>query len=323
MERLAVRCHAKINTVLLVLGARADGYHELDTEFVSLALHDLLVIEPRSAGFELEVEGAGDVPVDDNLVLRAAQGLQGELGEEAVPGARFRLEKRIPAAAGLGGGSSDAAGAVLGLCRLFGLSPPEGLLRELALDLGSDVPCFLSGGRQRGRGRGELLTPLSDGPSRPVLLLVPHERLSTAAVFRRHAALARAERRPDGQSTAGVLTSRKTGHNFDAGSWWQATDHGLRNDLRDAAFELAPRLAEVEERLLAVAPPERVGLTGSGPTLFALLGHGEATERIETQRHLLERDDALLILTRTLGRREVDDTRFAPPRGVRDRAPGG
>jgi len=300
--------------VLQVLGKREDGFHELDTEFVTLALHDRLELDPGEGGFSLEVTGApaSEVPVQDNLVLRAAHRLQEALGSEACPGAAFRLEKRTPAAAGLGGGSSDAAGALLGLCRLFGLAPPEGLLAEIALELGSDVPYFLVGGRCRGRGRGERLEELPDRPDCPVVLLVTHERLSTAAVFKTHAELEEARKRACENSEDPALTRRKTSRSLDSVAWWQATEHCLENDLRDSALKLSPRLAEVETRLMDLAPPERVGLTGSGPTLFALLRPGEAGEGIDRMRSRLERDDAELILTRSLGRRELNETRFAP-----------
>ena len=311
---LRVRCFAKINTVLLVLGERDDGFHELDTEFVGLALHDTLDLERAEEGFTLALEGVSEdeVPVADNLVLRAARRLQEALGEEDLPGARLRLVKRTPAAAGLGGGSSDAAGALLGLCRLHGLEPPEGLLAELALELGSDVPYFLVGGRCRGRGRGERLERLSEPPDRPVVLLVSRERLSTAEVFRNHAETARASEK----RSVNALTTRKIGRSVSDEPWWQASDFLLRNDLRDSALKLRPRLAEVEERLRSVAPAHRVGLTGSGPTLFALLEPGEATDGIEERRSHLECGDADLILTRTLGRAELERTRFGVPPGA-------
>jgi 4-diphosphocytidyl-2-C-methyl-D-erythritol kinase len=311
---LVVRCPAKINTVLKVLGRREDGFHELDTEFVTLDLHDRLEIEAATEGFSFELWGAqaSEVPVADNLVMRAARRLQEALGAGALPGARLRLEKRTPAAAGLGGGSSDAAGALLGLCRLFGLSPPLGLLAEIALELGSDVPYFLAGGRCRGRGRGELLEELPDRPDCAVVLLVTHERLSTAAVFKKHAAIAEARNRDPVNSEDTALTRRKTGLSFGSVPWWQATEYCLENDLRDSALKLSPQLAEVQSRLWDLAPPERVGLTGSGPTLFALLRPGDAGEGIDRMRSRIENDDAELILTRSLGRRELNETRFSP-----------
>jgi 4-diphosphocytidyl-2-C-methyl-D-erythritol kinase len=314
MASLQVRCFAKINTVLLVLGKRDDGFHELDTEFVSLALHDTLDLETAGEGFSLELLGAteDEVPVADNLVLRAARRLQEALGEEVLPGARLRLEKRTPAAAGLGGGSSDAAGALLGLCRLHELSPPEGLLAELALELGSDVPYFLVGGRCRGRGRGERLEALPDRPDRAVALLVSRDRLGTASVFQAHSR----SRGALGKHSAHALTRRKIGPSVLDEPWWQAPDYRLRNDLRPSALKLSTRLAEVEARLRAVAPAQRVGMTGSGPTLFALLEPGEDVSGIEDRRSQLERGDADLILTRTLGRAELERTRFGAPPGA-------
>lgn len=311
---LRVRCFAKINTILRVLSRRPDGYHELDTELVGLALHDRLDMEGSAGGFELEVIGApiSQVPVAGNLVLQAAHRLQDALGADRVPGALMRLDKRIPAAAGLGGGSSDAAATLEGLCRLFGQAPPEGLLAELALELGSDVPYFLVGGRCRGRGRGELLEPLEDRLDRPVALLVSRRRLSTADVFREHSSGVDAE----GEVEGGALTRRKIGSSLETEPWWATTELLLGNDLRAAALKLSPPLAEVEERLRALMPAAQVGLTGSGPTIFALLRPGEATDGIEAARRRLERGDADLILTRTLGRREWHRDRYGVPPGA-------
>lgn len=303
---LSVRCPAKINTVLLVRGLRADGYHELDTEFVSLALHDTLAMEP-SRGFSLEVVGAPPdrVPVADNLVLRAAAALQREVGETALPGARLRLVKRIPAAGGLGGGSSDAAGALLGLARLHGLEVPFERLAELALELGSDVPYFLRAGRQRGRSRGEALEELPDRPDRPVLLVNPGLPLPTGQVFR-----AWDEQHPAERPT---LTSRKMSPNFLPDSWWKASEPLLHNDLWEPACRVLPQLVEVERSVRDRLPAWRIGLSGSGPTLFALPDAGVRGPEDEAAAAAdsLRGKGWLFLLTRTLGRAEHEATRYA------------
>jgi 4-diphosphocytidyl-2-C-methyl-D-erythritol kinase len=311
---VTVRCPAKINPVLRVLARRPDGYHELDLELQSLALSDELRIG-RARALTLEVTGApaGEVPVDDNLVLRAARALQAAVGAERLPGAAFRLRKRVPAAAGLGGGSSDAAGALEGLDRLFGLGVERALLARLALSLGSDVPYFLEGGRRRGRGRGERLEALPEGPDRPILLLRPRVALSTRAVFERHAA-----------RRAGMLTSRKPRASFASESRSGEAPVGLANDLWDAASELEPCLLGWRRRLEARWAPDRVGLSGSGPTLFALGASdddGAALRRLASE---LADADAQVILTRTLGHAEYRATRFertGGPAGGED--PGG
>ena len=305
MRRVSVRCFGKINTVLLVTGRRPDGYHDLDTEFVSIELSDDLEIDEAAEGFSLVVEGASpaDVPVADNLVLRAARALQADVGAGRLPGARFRLMKRIPSAAGLGGGSSDAAGALEGLGRLFALDVPRERLAELALDVGSDVPYFLRGGRQRGQGRGEILTALPDRPDQPVVLLKPRLALSTALVFRTHA-----ERAAAGLAgtAASALTRRKTSRSLLSTSWWSTPDVVVHDDLADAAVSLAPVVAEVAAAAERAFPEGIVGMTGSGPTVFVLLpGGAEAGDRLQGLEALAD-----AWLTRTVGAREYRSSRF-------------
>lgn len=296
-----VRCFAKINTSLRVLGRRPDGYHELDTVFVTLDLRDDLEIRSSEGGFALEAPGAPAEtgPVEDNLVLRAARALQAEVGRERLPGASFRLVKNVPVAAGLGGGSSDAAGALEGLDRLFDLGVPKPVLAEIALGIGSDVPYFLEGGWQRGRGRGEILESLPPRPDLGVVLLKPRLPLSTAAVFRDHAAWSAAH---PGERPLGRLPAAASDP-----AWLAEAGIELRDDLTDAALRLAPILADVAERAARAFPGAALGMTGSGPTLFLLLPPGAGAG--EAPASLLEVADAWR--TRTMGRAEYRDRRFA------------
>lgn len=303
---LRIRCFAKINTVLRVIGRRPDGYHELDTEFVSLQLHDTLVVEPAN-GFTLRVEGApeSEVPTADNLVLRAAAALQDEAGASRLPGARMTLTKRIPAAAGLGGGSSDAAGALQGLARMTGLDVSEERLAALALAIGSDVPYFLQGGRRRGRGRGEQLTPLPDLPETAVLLLKPRFPLSTRLVFEAHARL-KADQ-PD-RAFGSSLTRRKIDTRLEQRFCWSGDPVAVHDDLADAAVSLEPMVGEVARAAEECFPEGVVGMTGSGPTLFVLLppGAGDVTARAKAAL-----PDVDAWLTRTLSEAAYRATRFA------------
>jgi 4-diphosphocytidyl-2-C-methyl-D-erythritol kinase len=288
---LSVRCFAKINTVLRVLGRRPDGYHDLDLDFFALELHDTLAIEP-ARGFSLDVTGAS-LPTGDNLVLRAATALQRERPE--VPGARMTLTKRIPVAAGLGGGSSDAAAALLGLDRLYGLGLRSEELARLALGLGSDVPFFLRGGRQRGRGRGERLDPLPDRPLH-VLLLNPGQPLSTRDVFEEHA-----------RAASAVLTSRNNGTSFPPEGWWSSRSVVVHDDLVPAAVRLLPAVGELLEAAAGAFPEGTVGMTGSGPTVFVVFD-AEPADALGRAAGL----HAGAWLTRTLSAPECQATRFAP-----------
>ena len=157
---LRLRARAKVNLYLHVTGKRADGYHELDSLMVFPDLGDALCLE-RAAELSLEVSGpfaaALEAEGPENLVLRAARALSALAG--SGHGARLRLTKNLPIAAGIGGGSADAAAALRGLVRLWQLDLPEAKLRSLALELGADVPPCLESRPVFARGIGEILTP--------------------------------------------------------------------------------------------------------------------------------------------------------------------
>jgi 4-diphosphocytidyl-2-C-methyl-D-erythritol kinase len=176
---MILRARAKINLTLEVLGRRADGYHEIRSVMRALALHDTLHIEPAPAvkvQCDLqELEGPG------NLAFRAAQVLREATGYRG--GARIAIAKSIPVAAGLGGGSSDAAAALDGLNRLWGTGLSRDDLAALAARLGSDVAFFLFGGTALASGRGERIRPLPVQADCPVLLVRPPLAVSTAAVY--------------------------------------------------------------------------------------------------------------------------------------------
>ena len=158
MNRLVIEARCKINLGLEVLRRRPDGFHDIDTVFQCVSLCDELVIERAPRGtVRLEVEGARVPAGPENLVWRAALVHAQATG---APGASIVLRKRVPIAAGLGGGSSDAAATLVGLDRLHATHLPAETLRRMALVLGSDVPYFIGGGTVRGRGRGEVLEPL-------------------------------------------------------------------------------------------------------------------------------------------------------------------
>ena len=181
--RLAVRAHAKVNLDLRVLGVRADGYHELRTVFQTIEMHDVLVCEERPGPFVLKCRTPG-VPLDaSNLVWKAATALWAALGRGGdVCDTQITFEKTIPVEAGLGGGSADAAAALMALARLWG-GAAMSLLREVAGDIGADVPFFLFGGTALGLGRGEEIYPLVDLPRCYVALVRPPFGVSTREAY--------------------------------------------------------------------------------------------------------------------------------------------
>lgn len=254
---IRVLAPAKLNLGLSVLGKRPDGYHNLLTIFQAIDLYDRLEFRAGRSGIELQVIGDPSVPKgEENLIARATEALARRHGKK--PQVRIRVEKNIPAGAGLGGGSSDAAGTLLGLETLWGLEPDPIGLKELALELGSDVPFFLTGGTARGEGRGEILTPLPSPPEFAWLLAVPEFRFSTREVF-------------------GRLPPSLTGSHQELRMLEQSILHGdtesfaqhIVNDLEPGVVRIEPRLAHIREELRRCGATA-VGLTGSGSAMFAL-----------------------------------------------------
>jgi 4-diphosphocytidyl-2-C-methyl-D-erythritol kinase len=178
---LLVSSFAKINLALAVLGKRSDGYHELRTVFQTIDLHDELEFHP-SATLSLECSGMPDLPMEENLVWKAADRLRLAAGVDR--GCRIVLRKRIPTGAGLGGGSSNAAAALLGLEKFWSLALPAGRLTGLAAGLGADVPFFLEGGTALGIGRGDEIYRLPSFPSVDLALVYPGVHVSTAEAYR-------------------------------------------------------------------------------------------------------------------------------------------
>lgn len=271
---------AKLNLTLAVVGRRADGFHDLHSVFVPLALADRLSLAPSGAGGgeaadSLHVTGLDPGPPGDNLVLRAVAAARALVG--AGPGRpatlplAARLEKHIPVAAGLGGGSSDAAAAFDGALEAWDASSEvdADALRRAAAEVGSDVPFFLAGGPALVEGRGERVTPLRGVHGHPgILLVTPRVALRTPDVF---AAFDAARGAGDGSVR---MSSAHLAQEL--GNGLSATDLVARagvlasaNDLLPAAILLEPRLVPVRRALTRVLG-RPIGLSGSGPTLWTL-----------------------------------------------------
>ncbi len=270
---------AKINLDLFVTGRRADGYHELDSLVVFGVVADELALAPADE-LTLTVEGpfADRVPHgESNLVLRAARLLAEWAARPA--GARIRLTKRVPPAAGLGGGSSDAAQTLSGLAELWGLEMDLPTLLELAGELGADVPVCLWGRTARMRGIGERLDPVRGLPPLPLVLAGPGCELPTARVFE---AFARSETpRPAARPP---LPAEATLPVF---GWWLGEG---RNDLEATARRLCPGVEAVLRALRAAAGCLVARLSGSGPTCYGLF-ESPAAARAAARRLAGERPD--------------------------------
>lgn len=287
-----IRAPAKLNCGLAVTGRRTDGYHNLVSLMVSLDLADIVRVEPARV-FSLSCDDPA-LAGDENLALRAARAFQSAMGEQRA--AHITLSKRIPVAAGLGGGSSDAAATLLALDALWGTNAPDGILLRLARDLGADVPFALYGGAMIARGIGDLLTP-APLPHAWLTLITPHADIprKTAALY-------------------GALTEA----DFGAGAMILRQVAGLRQGkpldttLFDNTFLpplacIAPAVREARERIARMG--QRAFLTGSGPTLYVLCENDdEAERRADAYRASL---DATITVAHTDTERNASESRIA------------
>ncbi len=295
--RLRLLAPAKLNLGLAIVGRRADGYHLLDSVFAPIALCDALEIEVEAGGEGVRLEC--QPPLDpelpallhqipagpENLVHRAARLFCERSGYRA--GITLRLAKAIPAGAGLGGGSSDAAAVLRGLARLSGLDPGPDELARWALELGADVPFFLDPKPARVRGIGEQIEPLEGVPALPVLLVNPGKTLATADVYRRADQLAGALTKHTPGSTMPALFSKARDFR-DVGP---ALRDLLINDLEPAARALCPSLARIAERLGGLGATA-VSMTGSGATMFGVFPSERAAHEAADRWRSEERQGA-------------------------------
>jgi len=266
-----VRALAKINLTLEIVGVRADGYHELRTVFQSIALHDTLTIRARRGPWQLTCD-VPDVPTDEsNLVTLAAGAAWRAAGRRRTPrDIGVHLTKRIPMAAGLGGGSSDAAAALKALGRLWRVDPAR--LRTLAAAIGADVPYFFEGGTVLGLDRGDTLFPLIDHPPAWVVLVLPEFGVGTR----------------------------------DAYAWFDAEKRPLRmsgrrhlNDLEGPVARRHPEISRIAATLRGLGA-SRAAMTGSGSAVFGLfadrLAAVTASARVRAALH------TPALVTRTVSR---------------------
>jgi 4-diphosphocytidyl-2-C-methyl-D-erythritol kinase len=254
-RRLALRTSAKVNLALEVLSKRSDGYHEIATVMQAVDLFDRLMLETAPT-ISLEADDS-TLPTDErNLVVRAALLLRDVAGVQA--GVRIRLRKRIPVAAGLGGGSSDAAATLCGLNRLWGLRWSRARLAELAVRLGMDVPFFLGDGAALATGRGERLERLAGAGSYALVLVNPGLALSTREVYGRVPAEWRAEAR----GTSRLVEALRTRNAARVAA-------ALTNNLEHFVAPSLPVVGRMKAALLAAGALGAV-MSGSGPTVFGI-----------------------------------------------------
>ena len=292
---IRIRAHAKLNLELRVSPPQADGFHPLRTVFQSLALHDTLEVTARRGPFELTCDDPA-VPVDDrNLVTRAAGQLWAAIGRSGEPrDAAIHLAKHIPMQAGLGGGSSDAASALVALARTWRARMAIADLALVASRLGADVPYFLVGGTALGLGRGDDLYPLEDLAPSHVVLAFPGFGVSTADAYRWF----------DDDSAGAAALAVPAGPAVHA---WPGVDLRPVNDLEAPVARRHPEIASLRA-VLTAAGARAAAMTGSGSAVFGLLGTRAAARR--AARAAAEAGHVALV-TRTVDRRTCQRVHFS------------
>lgn len=254
MEQIKITACAKINLSLSVLGKREDGYHELDTVMQSVDLSDTVYIE-KCCGIITDCKG---ISAEENIAARAARLFCEKTGAE---GCKIKIEKRIPAAAGLGGGSADAAAVLAGLNRLYKTGISETELCEIAVKIGADVPFLIAGGTARARGIGEKLTPLMPLKDCWFLLAKAEEKPSTAEMFSRLDSTDYIK--PDIERTVNAVNCGDL--------------NGVLENLGNS-FEILWSKSPLKE-MLSSTHPAACSLSGSGPARFAVYGDLNAALR--------------------------------------------
>lgn len=256
LSKFTLPAFAKINIFLRVVGKRADGLHEICTVFQTVSLADFLTFSPRhDREICLNCNDAA-MPTDEkNLVVKAALRLRERFGVEK--GANIFLEKRIPSPGGLGGGSSDAAIALLGLAKLWKIQANKQDLCEIGKTLGADVPFFLTGGTAFGEGSGTEISPLADLREKYLLLVTPNESVPTAEAYK--------------SLNAPVLTNESEDFILticrDEANSSDLLQNRLTNDFESAIFRLKPEIARAKTKILAMGAINAL-MSGSGASVW-------------------------------------------------------
>ena len=268
---------AKVNWNLRILGRRPDGYHEINTVLQTISLCDQLTFEVTDEPQVIISCNDAEIPTDDqNLIARAANALKSRFN--VTQGACVTLEKSIPTRAGLGGGSSNAAVALVALNHLWNLNASPTDLLEMAAKLGADVPFFLYGGEAVATGTGATITPLNDNDRAqvPLVVITPNASISTAFAYAALGSAALTTLAPDP-----ILSSSREAGNFRDSSPWPAPN-SLKNDFESVIFDIEPEIRRAKQTLLQAGAHGAL-LAGSGSSVFGIFA-----DRNDQQRALNE-----------------------------------
>ncbi|MFB4333214.1 4-(cytidine 5'-diphospho)-2-C-methyl-D-erythritol kinase [Paenibacillus sp. JNUCC32] len=258
---------AKINLMLDVLHKRPDGFHEVEMVMTMIDLADRLEMSEQKRDTIIITSQAGYIPLDEkNLAFQAARLIKERY--DVKKGVHIHLDKKIPVAAGLAGGSSDAAATLRGLNRLWGLGIPQQELLALGAELGSDVPFCVTGGTALATGRGEVLTPIQNPPQCWVIVAKPPINVSTAEVYGR----LRSEQIQSHPSAERMVDALAQGS-------FQQMCQSLGNVLEEVTLKMHPEVQQLKEGMLKLGADGAL-MSGSGPTVFGLVSKESKVARI-------------------------------------------
>lgn len=267
MKELRLNAYAKVNLALNVLQRRDDGFHEVETVLHTIALHDEITLRESGEGIRVIASDSEAVPTGpDSLVYKAAAMLREQQGVQRP--VEIEIRKRIPVAAGLGGGSADAAVTLMGLAQMWKLRLDGRSLRALARQLGSDVPFFLEGGAAMARGRGERLQALTPLPATWVVLARPRFPVLTEWAYK-HLRLQEITQRPDVVTLSDAVIRRDV----------PAVGRLLGNVFEPFIAAHHPIVSEVKAVILR-GEAYGAAMTGTGPTVFGLMANEAAAQRV-------------------------------------------
>ncbi len=275
MASIELRAQAKINLSLDVLSKREDGYHELRMVMQSIGLHDRVSVETTAEGIQVE-SGSRWVPSGaDNIAYKAAALLLGKAGLKT--GVNIKISKRIPVAAGLAGGSADAAAVLKGINSIFGLGLTQQELMDLGKQIGADVPYCIAGGTMLAEGIGEKLSPLKSFKGIDLILIKPKIGVSTAWVYG-NLDLKKVTGNPDTQL---IMNAIEAGDAFEIAK-------NMKNVLEEVTIPRYPVVQAAKDRLMELGAAGAM-MSGSGPSVFGLFPGGgrafsEAFEKIKDRR---------------------------------------
>lgn len=256
---------AKVNLHLRVLGKREDGYHDIFTVFQTVSLHDTITFEESGSEIVLECDEP-NVPTDiRNLVVKAANRIRDQF--RVSKGAIITIEKRIPMGGGLGGGSSNAAVALIGLTRLWRLNARVQDLEPIAADLGADVPFFLYGGTMIGEGLGTSLNEVAEFGAENMIIVTPDVHVSTAAAYE----ALRAESLTNAEANRILRVCRSEVESPDF------LHSALRNDFETTVFAAFPEIGRAKQKLIDLGA-RQVLMSGSGSSVFAIFDKEETRQ---------------------------------------------